>query len=87
MSMIRCEGSSNGCCELIDSDADPECFVEVGNMRRLHSTKVLCVACRDEREAEIERGMNVDPEREFSPEQQAIVDAAYDEADDRDPTP
>jgi len=44
MSMIRCEE----CDEIFDSDEDPECFVEVGNMRRLHQTKVICEYCRDD---------------------------------------
>ena len=44
MSMIICQD----CGAYIDSDDDPDCFVEVGNMRRLHSTKVMCEKCRDE---------------------------------------
>ena len=48
VSMIRCEQ-----CEwLIDSDDDPECFVYVGNYKRLHAEIVLCEKCRDDREAE-----------------------------------
>ncbi len=43
MSMIACQR----CPTLIDSDDDPECFVEVGNMRRLHKTVILCEACRE----------------------------------------
>jgi len=48
MSMIVCER----CDRYIDSDDDPDCFVEVGNMRRLHQTKVLCEFCRDKLEQE-----------------------------------
>lgn len=48
MSMDRC----SGCDRPIDTDDDPECYVEVGNMRRLHKTICLCEFCRDEREAE-----------------------------------
>ena len=44
MSIIVCEG----CDAYIDSDFDADCFVEVGNMRRLHQTKVMCERCRDE---------------------------------------
>ncbi len=33
---------------MIDSDDDPDCFVEVGNMRRYHVTKVLCENCRED---------------------------------------
>lgn len=43
MSMIRCED----CDRIIDSDDDPECFVEVGNMRHLYKTKILCEPCRE----------------------------------------
>lgn len=50
MSMCTCER----CGWLIDSDDDPECFVEVGNMRRLHSTIILCEPCRDLREQALE---------------------------------
>ena len=37
------------CNAFIDSDDDPECFVEVGNMRRMHETIILCEKCREER--------------------------------------
>lgn len=50
MSMCVCER----CAAYIDSDFDLECFVEVGNMRRLHDTIILCERCRDEREEELE---------------------------------
>ena len=43
MSMVICER----CDTLIDSDDDPECFCEIGNMRRLNQTIVLCENCRD----------------------------------------
>ena len=43
MSMVICEK----CDRLIDSDDDPDCFVETGNMRRLHQTVVMCEPCRD----------------------------------------
>ena len=36
MSMVICEK----CDRLIDSDDDPDCFVETGNMRRLHQTVI-----------------------------------------------
>jgi hypothetical protein len=50
MSMCRCDG----CSRIIDSDDDPECFVEVGNMRRLHDTIILCEPCREDREERAE---------------------------------
>ena len=43
MSMVSCER----CDAPIDSDDDPDCFVETGNMRRLHQTTIMCERCRD----------------------------------------
>ena len=51
MSMCICKE----CFAYIDSDDDPECFVEVGNMRRMNWTIILCDRCREEREMEAER--------------------------------
>ena len=53
MSIVVCEK----CDAYIDSDFDCDCFVEVGNMRRLHKTEVMCERCRDEwyREQEAEQ--------------------------------
>jgi hypothetical protein len=56
MSIIRCEGHSPLCIDLIDTDIDQEAFCEVGNMRRMDRTLVLCHACRDHREAMQDRG-------------------------------
>lgn len=44
MSMIRCDD----CSDIFDSDADCDCFVEVGNMRRQTSTRVICRQCRED---------------------------------------
>lgn len=49
MSMVCCEK----CARLIDSDVDSDCFVEIGNMRRLHGTVIWCEWCREE-EAELQ---------------------------------
>lgn len=57
MSMVMCES----CDRPIDSDDDPECFVEVGNMRRLHQTKVLCEPCRERLWEEQERESSMEP--------------------------
>lgn len=57
MSMIRCED----CSRPIDSDYDADCLVEVGNMRRLHETKILCEPCRDRRQDEEDRAINAEP--------------------------
>lgn len=43
MSMVICEH----CDALIDSDDDPHCFVEVGNMRRQTHTEIICDNCRE----------------------------------------
>jgi len=51
MSMICCEA----CDRLIDSDIDTDCFVEVGNMKRLHKEVVWCEWCREEKMTEEER--------------------------------
>lgn len=50
MSMIACDR----CPTIINSDDDPTCFVETGDMRRMHKTIVLCERCREKREAERE---------------------------------
>jgi hypothetical protein len=57
MSMCVCQD----CDAYIDSDFDPDCFVEVGNMRRLHQTKILCERCREERQEDLERQMSTSP--------------------------
>lgn len=44
MSVCICEG----CDAPIDSDYDADCFVEIGNMRRMTATKILCEWCRDQ---------------------------------------
>jgi hypothetical protein len=79
MSCIRCDG----CSRIIDSDFDPDCFVEVGNMRAQTKDVVWCESCRDEKLEAFERA-----NREFSPEQQAYIDMREAEADpDGDQTP
>lgn len=44
MSMARCDR----CDAVFDTDNDPDCFVEVGNMRRLHQTQIVCEYCRED---------------------------------------
>ena len=41
--MIRCDE----CDRMFDSDDDPDCFVEAGNMRRMTKDAVICEGCRD----------------------------------------
>lgn len=43
MSIVTCEY----CDAMVDSDSDPDCFVETGNMRRLHQTTIICEPCRE----------------------------------------
>ena len=45
MSMCICAD----CDAPIDSDDDPDCFVEVGDMKRFHKTITLCEFCRERR--------------------------------------
>lgn len=52
MSIIVCDE----CSAYIDSDHDCDCFVELGNMRRLHKEVVMCERCRDKLLEENERG-------------------------------
>ena len=59
MSIIVCEK----CDAYIDSDNDPDCFVEVGNMRRLHKTEVMCERCRDKWYNEQEREAGIEPQQ------------------------
>ncbi len=49
--MVSCED----CKSLIHPDDDPDCFVEVGNMRRLHKGIVLCERCRGQHESELDQ--------------------------------
>jgi len=39
------------CGRMVNTDADAEAYVEVGNMKRLHAVVCLCRLCREEREA------------------------------------
>lgn len=50
MSMIRCEQ----CERLIDSDDDPECFVENPGLPGAMGDEVLCEWCREKRYLENE---------------------------------
>lgn len=46
MSMTRCDH----CDRVFDSDADPDCFVEVGNMRSQTHNATICEWCRTDDE-------------------------------------
>jgi len=43
MSMDRC----HDCDRLIDTDDDPDCYIEVGNMRSQTKTVCVCEHCRE----------------------------------------
>jgi len=79
MSMCLCKD----CDHLINSDDDPDCFVEVGNMRRMTWTETVCKSCRDAREERAEReadqSNSMPPDWEPTPAQQTIIDAAENE--------
>lgn len=55
MSMVIC----SDCDAPVDSDHDPDCFVDIGNMRRLHQTITLCENCRGRREDQLEYEMSI----------------------------
>lgn len=59
MSICICEK----CDRWIDSDSDPDCFVEVGNMRKLTDTIIMCEPCRERYydKLELETSQNQDP--------------------------
>lgn len=77
MSIDRC----SRCSELVDTDEEPEAYVDVSNQRRgPEDWQCFCRRCRERREDEIGQEP---PDREFSPAQQAIIDAA--EADSEEP--
>jgi NMD protein affecting ribosome stability and mRNA decay len=47
-----CMTTCHDCGQFIDTDADPGCYIEIGNMKRLHKEVPVCESCRDEREAQ-----------------------------------
>ena len=51
MSWVKCKE----CDAPVNSDDDPDCFVEVGNGRRTWDWITLCESCREQRELQDER--------------------------------
>lgn len=49
------------CDNTIDDQQDPDCRVEVGNMRRLHETMILCARCRERREERLADAIGTEP--------------------------
>ena len=45
MSMAMCKD----CDRIFDTDDDPDCFIEVGNMRRYTEIIMVCEPCREKR--------------------------------------
>jgi hypothetical protein len=56
MSMDVC----HDCDRPVDTDDDPDCYIEVGNMRRLTQTICVCEPCRERRIEEDERRASQD---------------------------
>jgi hypothetical protein len=50
MSIERCDR----CESTVDTDKDADCYVELGNKRRLHKTVCMCQRCRERHWHEIE---------------------------------
>ena len=42
------------CGDPVDTDNDTDCYVYVGNYKRLHDTICLCPRCRDKHYTELE---------------------------------
>lgn len=78
MSMCICKD----CGGLIDSDDDPDCFIEVGP----RTTDTVCESCRDVREelSEVNRERAMPRDWTPTPEQQAIIDASLEVGDGED---
>jgi hypothetical protein len=51
MSWDRCKN----CDRPVNTDDDPDCYIEVGNMRKQTTTECICEPCREELEIERER--------------------------------
>lgn len=51
MSIDRC----HDCSTLVDTDDEPEAYIEIGNMRRMTWTICVCRPCRERREDQDER--------------------------------
>jgi hypothetical protein len=79
------------CGRLFDSDADPDCFVEVGNMRSMNWTETVCRSCRDAREEraehEADQSNSMPADWQPSAAQQAIIDQAESEPHDDEGRP
>lgn len=56
MSIDRCQK----CGDLVDTDAEPEAYVQIGNMRNHEEHICLCRRHREEREAEREEPAGLD---------------------------
>jgi hypothetical protein len=89
VSIDRC----SRCGDFVDTDNEPEAYVEIGNMRAQTETVCLCRHHREEHEEELERQADqasrgeAMAERQFSPAQQAIIDAHEAENSEGDPIP
>lgn len=78
MSVDRC----SRCSALVDTDNEPEAYVQIADMRKREEYICLCRGCRDDRERE---PRTMPPNWQPTPEQQAFIDAREAEDDDEDP--
>jgi len=60
MSWVTCQD----CGMFVNSDDDPDVFLEITDMKRLHKTEIVCEHCREEREAEAEKQAFLQAEHE-----------------------
>lgn len=79
MSIDRC----SRCSELVDTDDEPEAYVQIADMHKREEYICLCASCRekyeDERDSEPRR---MPTDWTPTPAQQAIIDAAENEEGD-----
>lgn len=77
MSIDRCAH----CSALVDTDDQPEAYVQIADGRKREEWICLCVSCRDRRESEPRR---MPPDWEPTPEQQTHIDREMAEAEEGD---
>lgn len=70
MSIDRCAN----CGDLVDTDAEPEAYVEIGNMRAQIETRCLCRDCREACMNEMENRRAEPPGLDAFIEQQIAAD-------------
>jgi hypothetical protein len=79
MSIDRC----SKCSALVDTDDEPESYIQIANMRSREEWICLCRGCRERYEDEREP-RQMPHGWEPTPAQQAIIDAANSDSEDAD---